>query len=103
MEENNKLYVGNLSYNINDDQLFEAFNSLEGIEVTEAKVIMDRMTEKPRGFGFVTVANHEMAEKAIELMNNKEIDGRSVFVNISRPQTNDQNRGRSFQPRSDQR
>ncbi|MCX6808825.1 MAG: RNA-binding protein [Candidatus Berkelbacteria bacterium] len=91
-EENNKLFVGNLSYNITDDQLFDLFNSQEGLEVTDSKVIIDRMTGKPRGFGFVTLKSGEMANKAIELMNNKEVDGRNIIVNISRPQTDSDNR-----------
>lgn len=93
LEENNKLYVGNLSYSIDDDQLLDLFNSLEDIEVTEAKVIMDRTSGRPRGFGFVTVATPEMAQKAIELMNNKEVEGRAIFVNLSRPQKNDRSHG----------
>jgi len=92
-EENNKLFVGNLSFTISDDQLFDLFGNLDGIKVVDAKVIIDRMTGKPRGFGFVTLETAEMAQKAIELMNNKEVDGRNIVVNISRPQTDSGNRG----------
>jgi RNA recognition motif-containing protein len=92
-EENNKLFVGNLSYNIGDAQLMEAFGAIEGVEVVEARVIMDRYSGNSRGFGFVTVANPEMAKAAIEAMNNTELDGRTIFVNISRPQTKDGDRG----------
>ncbi len=86
-EEDNKLFVGNLSYNIDDAKLLEIFSSLPEVEVVEARVVMDRFTGKSRGFGFVTLANKEMAEKAIELTNNTEVDGRTMFVNIARPQT----------------
>lgn len=92
-EENNKLFIGNLSYNVTDDQLLELFSSIEGIEITEAKVITDRETGRPRGFGFVTVANQEMAQKAIDAMNGKEVDGRAIIVNIARPMNNDRNKG----------
>ena len=98
-EENNKLYVGNLSYTINDEQLADLFNAIEGVKVVEARVITDRETGKPRGFGFVTVENSEMAQKAIESMNEKEVDGRKLVVNIARPQRTDSDRprgGRGF-------
>jgi len=86
-EENNKLFVGNLTYDIDDAKLLEIFSSLPEVEVVEARVVMDRFSGKSRGFGFVTVATPEMAEKAIELTNNTEVGGRTIFVNIARPQT----------------
>lgn len=88
-EENNKLFVGNLSFEIKEDQLEELFASVEGVEVVSAKVITDRETGRPRGFGFVEVKTPEMAQKAIEALNGKEIDGRNIAVNISRPMTSD--------------
>lgn len=88
-EENNKLFIGNLSFNLTEADLSEAFNAVEGVEVTEAKVITDRETGRPRGFGFVTVATPEMAQIAIEQMNGKELDGRAIAVNIAKPQSND--------------
>lgn len=98
-EKDNKIYVGNLSYSLNDEQLAELFNAVEGIKVVEARVITDRETGKPRGFGFVTVENSEMAQKAIESLNEKEVDGRKLVVNIARPQRTDSDRergGRGF-------
>ena len=95
-DENNKLFIGNLSYNITDDQLVELF-SIEELKVVDAKVITDRETGRPRGFGFVTLETPEMAEKAIELMNGKEVDGRAIIVNVSRPQSNDRPRSGGYQ------
>jgi RNA recognition motif-containing protein len=91
-EESNKLYVGNLAYSIGDEQLSQIFSEVEGVKVTEARVITDRVTGKPRGFGFVTVENNEMAQKAIEAMNEKEVEGRKIIVNIARPQRKDRRR-----------
>ncbi|MEK7447843.1 MAG: RNA-binding protein [Patescibacteria group bacterium] len=81
--EKNKLYVGNLSYSITDESLAEMFTSYG--EVTEAKVIPDKFSGRSKGFGFVTMADEKAAEKAIAEMNGKEVDGRSIVVNISRP------------------
>ncbi len=83
MEEKNKLYVGNLPYSVTDDALAELFAGFG--EVTEAKVISDKFSGRSKGFGFVTMADEKMAEKAIAEMNGKEVDGRSIVVNVSRP------------------
>lgn len=93
MEENvqkNKLYVGNLAYSVDDAMLEKVFSEVEGVEVTEAKVILDKMSEerRSRGFGFVTVGTDEMAETAIKELNGKDIEGRQIFVNVARPQKN---------------
>ena len=87
-EENNKLFVGGIS-DMKEDQLNDLFASIEGIEVVSTKVITDRETGNPRGFGFVEVKTPEMAQKAIAEMNGKEIDGRNIVVNISRPMNSD--------------
>ena len=85
-----KLYCGNLAYSVDDDSLAKLFAEVPGVEVVEAKVILDKMSEerRSRGFGFVTVAKDEMAEIAIKELNGKEIDGRQIFVNVARPQKN---------------
>ena len=80
---NNKLYVGNLSFNITENDLQDAF-AAHGT-VTEANLMMDRMSGRPRGFGFVTMSTAEEAQKAIDAMNGKELDGRALTVNIARP------------------
>lgn len=83
MEEKNKLYVGNLPYSVNDDQLKEMFSGAG--EVMEAVVISDKFSNRSKGFGFVTMKDEATAEKAIKEMNGKEIDGRSIVVNVARP------------------
>jgi RNA recognition motif-containing protein len=92
--QENKLYVGNLPYTINDSKLEEMFNSLEGIKVTEAQVIMERTTGRSKGFGFVTLENAEMAKKAAELMNGHEVEDRKLVVNPSRPKVDRDRDGR---------
>jgi RNA recognition motif-containing protein len=79
----NKLFVGNLSFNTTENDLNDAF-AAHGT-VLEANLMMDRATGRPRGFGFVTMSSPEEAQKAIEAMNGKELDGRPLTVNIARP------------------
>ena len=78
-----KLYVGNLSYSATDDSLKQLFASAG--EVTSANVIIDKMSGRSRGFGFVEMANDEEADKAVETMNGQEHDGRKLVVNEARP------------------
>src|SRR5688572_5196548 len=80
---NNKLFVGNLSFNTTENDLQDAF-AAHGT-VTEANLMMDRMSGRPRGFGFVTMSTDEEAQKAVEAMNGREMDGRALTVNIARP------------------
>jgi cold-inducible RNA-binding protein len=80
---NNKLFVGNLSFKTTENDLQDAF-SAHGT-VTETNLMVDRATNRPRGFGFVTMSTPEEAQKAIEAMNGKELDGRALTVNIARP------------------
>jgi RNA recognition motif-containing protein len=78
-----KLFVGNLSFNTTENDLQDAF-AAHGT-VIEANLMMDRATGRPRGFGFITMSTPEEAEKAIEAMNGKPLDGRNLTVNIARP------------------
>ncbi|MFA6553458.1 MAG: RNA-binding protein [Patescibacteria group bacterium] len=80
-----KLYVGNLSYNVTDDQLREHF--AQAGNVSSAQVIMDRMSGRSKGFGFVEMASDEEALKAIETLNGQEMAGRALVVNEARPMT----------------
>ncbi|MEK7177980.1 MAG: RNA-binding protein [Patescibacteria group bacterium] len=80
--DKNKVFVGSLPWSINNDSLKELFAQYG--EVTEAVVIMDRETQKSKGFGFVTFATEESAQKALE-MSGKEVDGRAIVVNIAKP------------------
>ena len=79
----NKLFVGNLSFNTTENDLQDAFSAFG--TVTETNLMMDRMTNRPRGFGFVTMSTPEEAQKAIEGMNGKDMDGRALTVNVARP------------------
>ncbi|MFM1769671.1 MAG: hypothetical protein RJA22_2200 [Verrucomicrobiota bacterium] len=80
---NNKLFVGNLSYNTTENDLQDAF-AAHGT-VLEANLMVDRMTGRPRGFGFVTMSNQDEAQKAIDAMHGKDLGGRALTVNIARP------------------
>ena len=80
--DKNKIFVGSLPWSINNDSLKELFAQYG--EVTEAVVIMDRETQKSKGFGFVTFTTPESAQKALE-MSGKEVDGRAIVVNIAKP------------------
>ena len=79
----NKLFVGSLSFNVTDQALSDAFT--QAGTVVSAKVIIDRMTGRSKGFGFVEMGSQEEANKAIEMWNGKPLDGRPVVVNEARP------------------
>jgi cold-inducible RNA-binding protein len=80
---NNKLYVGNLSFNTTENDLQDAF-AAHGT-VLEANLPMDRASGRPRGFGFVTMGTDEDAQKALNAMNGANMDGRNLTVNVARP------------------
>ncbi len=75
----NKLFVGGLSWDTNDEGLRNAFSRVG--EVTEAKVILDRDTGRSRGFGFVTMATSEACQNAIRELDGSTLDNRSIRVN----------------------
>ena len=78
-----KLYVGNLSYNISEEQLRQLFS--QAGEIKEVSLILDRDTRRPKGFGFVEMNTQAEAEKAIQMFNEYELDGRRLTVNLARP------------------
>jgi len=80
---NNKLFVGNLSFKTTENDLQDAFAQFG--TVTETNLMVDRMTNRPRGFGFVTMSSDEEAQKAIDGLHGKDFDGRALTVNIARP------------------
>jgi len=80
---NTKLFVGNLSFNTTENDLQDAF-AAHGT-VTEANLMMDRATGRPRGFAFVTMSSPEEAQKAIAALNGANMDGRALTVNEARP------------------
>src|ERR1043165_6855045 len=79
----NKLFVGNLSFQTTENDLQDAF-AAHGT-VLEANLMVDRMSGRPRGFGFVTMSTPEEAQKAISALNNSSLDGRNITVNVARP------------------
>jgi len=81
--DKNKLYVGNLPYSTNDESLKELFAAAG--EVTEAKVITDKFSGRSKGFGFVTMKDDAAAEKAMQEMEGKDLEGRKIKVSIARP------------------
>jgi cold-inducible RNA-binding protein len=81
-----RLYVGNLSYSVNETDLRDAFTA-EGYEVSEVKVVMDRDTGRPRGFAFVELTTDEGASKAIENLNGRDLQGRTITVSEARERT----------------
>jgi len=80
---NKKLYVGNLSYNITDDDLMTNFS--EAGEVAEASIIKDKFTGQSKGFGFVEMKTEEGATEAIKRFDGGMLDGRAIAVNEARP------------------
>jgi RNA recognition motif-containing protein len=79
----NKLFVGNLSFNTTENDLQDTF-APHGT-VSEVNLMTDRATGRSRGFAFVTMSSPEEAQKAIDALSGKSIDGRALTVNIARP------------------
>ena len=79
----NKLFVGNLSFETTENDLQDAF-AAHGT-VTEANLMTDRTTGRPRGFGFITMSSPEEAQKAIAALNGSQLGGRALTVNVARP------------------
>ena len=78
-----RLFVGSLSWNTTDDQLRDFFSAAG--TVSSANVIVDRETNRSKGFGFVEMSSDEEAQKAIASLNGKELDGRTIIVSEARP------------------
>ena len=77
------IYVGNLSWNLKDQDLQNLFEA-HG-EVSTAKIVLDKFTNRSKGFGFVEMPNDDQAQAAISALNGTEVDGRNIVVNESRP------------------
>ena len=80
-----KLYVGGLPYSTTDSELRDVFAQAGAVET--ASIVMDKMTGRSRGFGFVTMPNDAEADKAIETLNGTDLGGRAITVNEARPLT----------------
>jgi RNA recognition motif-containing protein len=77
------IYVGNLSWGLKDQDLANMFTPYG--EVASAKIVMDKFTQRSKGFGFVEMPNDEQAQAAIAQLNGTEVEGRNLVVNESRP------------------
>ncbi len=78
-----KLYVGNLNYRMTDEGLRDLF-AQAGV-VVSAFIVKDKMTGRSKGFGFVEMSSPEDAQKAIEMFNEQEVEGRKIMVSEARP------------------
>lgn len=78
-----KLYVGNLPYTVNDSQLKDMFSEAGAVE--SAMIIMDKFSGRSKGFGFVEMNDDAEADKAMEMFNGKDMEGRAMVVNEARP------------------
>ncbi len=79
---NNKLYVGNLPFSLGDAELSNLF--AQAGTVTSARVVLDPATGRKRGFGFVEMSSPQEAEAAVEMLNGKDVEGRTIVVDIAR-------------------
>jgi len=91
VERHMRIYVGNLSYGTDSDSLRQAFEEFGTVESSD--VIMDRNTNRSRGFGFVEMPSDEEGKAAIEGLDSKELDSRQINVNEARPRRDDDSRG----------
>jgi RNA recognition motif-containing protein len=85
------IYVGNLSYNVSEEDLKTAFEAFG--QVASASIIKDKFSGQSKGFGFVEMPSKEEAQAAITGMNGKEMKGRTLNVNEARPRTDDRRGG----------
>lgn len=100
-----RLFVGNLPYSIDDAQLSAMFAEVG--TVASASIIIDRMSGRPKGFGFVEMSTDEEAEAAIKKLNGQEVDSRKIIVNEARPMEEraprDNRGGGGYSPRGPRR
>ena len=94
---NNKLYVGNLPFNVTEPDLQDLFG--QAGTVSDVLLVQDKFTGKSRGFAFVTMSTEDEAQNAIEQFHGKAVEGRPLTVNIARPREDRGGNGRSFERR----
>ena len=85
------IYVGNLSYSVTEENLRQTFEAFG--QVSSARIVKDKYSGQPRGFGFVEMPNRDEAQAAIEGLNGKELSGRQMNVSEARPRPNTGGRG----------
>ena len=91
---NNKLFVGNVSYDTTELELQDLFAAHGAVE--EVNLVTDRTTGRPRGFAFVTMATPEAAQAAIQALSGKTVNGRDISVTEARPREERSDRGGGF-------
>ena len=96
MSEENKIYVGNLDYGVDED-ILKSFIDGKGLQPKDVKVIKDKYTDRSKGFGFVAFETDEELQKAVETLDGQDLKGRALKVNKARPPKQDYNQER--QPR----
>jgi RNA recognition motif-containing protein len=84
------IFVSNLSFKSNEDSLNQLFSNYG--EVNSCKIITDKFTGKSRGFGFVEMKNDDEGQKAIDELNEREVDGRNISVSVAKPRTENRDR-----------
>ena len=94
-----RIYVGNLSYNVNEEQLRQEFTAFG--EVESVSLVTDRFSGRPRGFGFVDMPSKEEGEAAIANLNSKMLDYRAIVVNEARPRSDSRGGGRPYEDSRD--
>lgn len=87
------IYVGNLSYDTTEERIKEIFAAFGTVD--RVSIITDRMTGRPRGFGFVEMSDQAAAQAAVDGLNGTDLDGRTLTVNQARPRTERRDEGRS--------
>jgi len=85
-----KIYVGNMSYDVTEEDLRQVFGKFGQVE--SVAIINDKITHRPKGFGFVEMATSEAAQAAITALNGKDLKGRAIMVNEAKPQQKSANR-----------
>lgn len=88
------IYVGNLNYNLSEDELRQVFEEFG--EVVSAKIIVDKYSGRSKGFGFVEMSDDEEANAAIAALNDSDVHGRNIKVNKARERSDDRGGDRNF-------
>lgn len=88
------IYVGNLSYKMTDEDLGKLFSTYGA--VSESKIVIDRETGRSKGFGFVEMPNQAEGDEAIRQLDGKEIEGRSIKVNVAKPKEDKPRRSQRY-------
>lgn len=98
-QQNQKLYVGNLNFDANEDQVRDLFSGYGTVE--DVKIVMDRFSGRSRGFAFVRMESADSANRAKEALNGQPFQGKALVIDIARAEQRDRPAGGGFAPRGD--